>query len=63
MVLKVKIKLSDDTEKEFTVNTTVELPEGLDLTPSQSIAVLSGINTLNSIIKIKAWKTVELEVE
>lgn len=63
MAYKVKITLADDTVKEFTVGSDVELPTGLNLNASEISLMLTTIEALNSLIVKESWKDVEIEKE
>lgn len=63
MTLKVKIKLADNTKKEFTMNTTIELPIGLSLAPVQVVILLNTLSALWTLMKDESWKSVETEIE
>jgi len=63
MGYKVKIKLADDTVKEFTIGSDVELPTGLNLTGQQIALLLGQIESISALMKEENWKTVEVEKE
>lgn len=63
MSYKVTIKLANDTTKEITIGSDVDLPEGMGLTAIQISSLLGLLQALTIIMGNESWKSVEVELE
>lgn len=50
MTYTITITLVDDTEKEFTIGSDVELPTGLNLTVAQVASLMNALNSLTTLM-------------
>lgn len=62
MTYRVRIKLADDTVKEFNVGSDVDLPTGLSLTAQQIAVLMSKIDGLVSLMGNESWKEVRIDI-
>ena len=63
MAHTIKIIWQDDTEKEFTIGSDVELPSGMQLTPKRIATLLADISSLINLMEVEQWKSIEIEEE
>jgi len=62
MSYTITIKLADDSTKEIIISSDVEIPSGLNVTPTQLASLMNALNSLTRLIDAESWKSIEIEV-